>query len=140
MQAHINQALHNESFLAECCKKFPDSYFDWKVTTTFYIALHLLRAFCEKRGVDPGNTHYDIQRSFDPKKCAKPITQCPKLLWESYSAIQRYSEQARYEVFLDHEVENEIQKDNFEEAKIKIEILKKYFNSQGVPCIVDEAA
>lgn len=141
MQEHINQALHNDSFVIELSEKFPDSYFDWKVTATFYTALHLLRAFCQKRGVDPGNTHYDIANSFDPRKCNnKPITQCPKYVWECYNKLQKYSEHARYEVFLNAAVENEIQRDNFEECKKHLETLRTYFNAQGVPCIIEKAA
>ncbi|PTS92668.1 hypothetical protein DBR11_26495 [Pedobacter sp. HMWF019] len=141
MQAHLNQALHNENFVAECCNNYPDNYFDWKVTATFYTALHLLRAFCEKREVDPGNTHYDIANSFDPRRCNnRPITQVPNFLWRSYSQIQKYSEQARYDVFLDHEVENEIQRENFKHCLILLKGLRDYFSQQGVPCVSEDAA
>ncbi|MEJ2905096.1 hypothetical protein WAE58_21805 [Pedobacter panaciterrae] len=141
MQAHINQALHNESFVSELCEKYPDSYFDWKVTATFYTALHLLKAFCDKRQVNPGDTHHEIASNFDPKRCNnKPITQCPKFVWECYSKIQKYSEHARYEVFLDPEVENEIQRDNFIDCQVQLKSLKDYFHKQGVPCVIEKAA
>jgi len=141
MEAHINQALHNEKFVEECCINYPDTYFDWKVTATFYIALHLFRAFCEKRGVYPGATHYDIACNFDPKRCNnKPLTQMPKFVWECYSKLQKYSEHARYEVFLDPEVENEIQRDNYLHCVILLKSLKEYFHKEGVPCISDKAA
>ncbi len=141
MQEHLNQALHNESFIADLCDKYPDSYFDWKVTAAFYTTLHLLHAFCSKRGVHPGNTHYDIANNFNPRKCNnRPITRCPKFLWESYNKLQQYSEHARYEVFTDAEIENEIQRDNFRECTILLAGLKTYFNQQGVPCIEDRAA
>lgn len=140
MQAHVNQALHNERLVIDLCANHPDNYFDWKVTATFYTALHLLRAFCEKRGVDPGSTHQDIANSFDPRRCRKPITPCPKHVWENYSKLQKYSEHSRYEVYLDPEVENEIQRDNFLHCQELLESLKNYFHKQGVPCIIEKAA
>jgi hypothetical protein len=135
MEEHLNQALHNGSFVLDLIKQYPDSYFDWKVTATFYTALHLLRAFCKVRGVDPGDSHSAIENNFNPRRCARPITACPPFVWKNYSKLQRYSEHARYEVFLDAEVENEIQRDNFKDCQKLIHELKGYFNTQGVPCL-----
>jgi hypothetical protein len=141
MQSHLNQALHNEKFVSDCCLSHPDSYFDWKVTATFYTALHLFRAFCEKRGVDPGNTHHDIACNFDPRRCnGNPLTPIPKWVWQAYNKLQKYSEQARYDVFINPEAENELQRRNFIESKKLLSSLKQYFTAQGVPCMSDTAA
>ena len=135
MQSHINQALHNEKFVEECCVSYPDSYFDWKVTATFYCALHLFRAFCEKRGINAGSTHDHLASMFDPKRNGgNPPTSLKKHIWSTYSTLQKYSEHARYETFLDPEIENEIQRDNFSECQKLLSILKDYFNQQGIPC------
>jgi hypothetical protein len=141
MHGHLNQAIHNLKFISDTTESYPDYYFDWKVTACFYTAVHLLRAFCEKRGVDPGDTHGGIANSFDPKKCGKrPITQCPPFLWNNYHKLKTYSEHARYEVFLKHEVENEIQRDNFKECSKLLYELRTYFETQGVSTILPISA
>ncbi|KIO75563.1 hypothetical protein TH53_19685 [Pedobacter lusitanus] len=140
MQAHVNQALHNENFINECIKNHPDSFFDWKVTASFYTALHLFRAFCELRGVDPGRTHQDIANNFDPKRTSKPLTSIAPFVWKNYIRLQRYSENARYEVFLEPDVENEIQRGNFGHCLTLLNELKSFFHKQGVPCQKDKAA
>lgn len=130
MTGHLNQALHNENFVKECCENFPNSYFDWKVTATFYTALHLVRAFCDNRGVNPGKTHGEIRAALNPK--GKPLTQFKPHAWKAYTRLQEYAETARYDTFIDSEVENEIQKDNFEICKSLLAELCKYFATEGV--------
>jgi hypothetical protein len=130
MQGHLNQALHNHTFVIECCASYPDNFFDWKITGTFYTALHLLRAFCENRGVNPGKNHSEIRSSLNPS--SQQITPFKPHAWKAYNKLQNYSEIARYDVFLDAELENEIQRDNFEESKKLLKELQGYFNSEGV--------
>ncbi len=133
MQSHILQAKHNEDFIKSCTSSFPDLYFDWKVTATFYCALHLLHAFCKKRGVNPGRTHQDIKNSLDQRtRRQPPITPFPQHVWDWYSALQKYSEQARYDGILDPETENEVQKDNFIESTKLLIKLKTYFAKNGI--------
>jgi hypothetical protein len=141
MQDHLHQARHNQNFISDCTVTYPDAYFDWKVTATFYTALHLLRAFCVKRKVNPGRTHHDIANSLNPKRAnGKQLTQFPQHVWDWYSSIQIYSEQARYDGFLDYQVENEIQRDNFIQSQELLAKLKTYFTKQGVSCDIEEAA
>ena len=45
MNKHLNQCELNEEFLASLNDKFPDLYFDWKVTVVFYCATHLIRGY-----------------------------------------------------------------------------------------------
>lgn len=44
MQAHLEQAVHNEHFHACIQQEFSDKFFDWKTTVLFYVALHWLHA------------------------------------------------------------------------------------------------
>ena len=138
MQDHLNQALHNHKFISECCTNYPNDYFDWKVTATFYCALHILRAFCEARGVNPGRNHFDIRQSLNPS--GKQIMPSKTHAWKAYNKLQEYSEVARYDTFLSAEIENETQRDNFENCLKRIDELKGYFKSEGVTLDETKAA
>nr|WP_276900286.1 HEPN domain-containing protein [Pedobacter kyonggii] len=138
MQGHLNQALHNHNFTDECCKNYPDKYFDWKVTATFYTALHLIRAFCEGRGVDPGRNHSTIKQALNPR--GTQLTPFKPHAYRAYTRLQDYSEIARYDTFLNAEVENEIQRDNFKECQKLLEELKGYLKGEGVNIDQSEAA
>lgn len=138
MQGHLNQASHNYKFVHECCEKHPDLFFDWKVTATFYTALHLLRAFCENRGVKVGKNHTEIRVALNPG--GKPVTPFKRHAWVAYNKLQEYSEVSRYDTFLDAELENEIQRDNFEHCKNLLAELEVYFSGEGIEIEKNKAA
>jgi len=129
MQGNLNQALHNHNFVNACCTNHPDNFFDWKVIATFYTAIHLVKAFCLARGFDAGATHAEVRASINPN--GSPKTQFKPHAFKAYNRLQRYSEVARYDTFLDPVLENGIQKKNFEECLVLISELKAYLSSEG---------
>ena len=52
MSQYLNQAEHNEGFYAVMCSYNASSYYDWKITCQFYVAIHYLKALAEKRGIN----------------------------------------------------------------------------------------
>lgn len=66
MQNHLEQAKHNRELLNEMETVFPQKFFDWKITITFYIAIHYLQALADHKGIEIGQTHNDIERNVNP--------------------------------------------------------------------------
>ena len=95
MQNHIDQANHNQDFHDCIDTKFPDKFYDWKITVCFYIGLHWLKSLAAKKGIDIGETHFDIDKNVNP---SRPHTIMPisKNAWREYKALFNYSQTARY--------------------------------------------
>ncbi len=49
MDEFVMHANHNDVFHTSICKNFPDTYYDWKLTCLFYVAIHYLKALAKKR-------------------------------------------------------------------------------------------
>ena len=50
----MQQYQHNKDFLDKMSKDYDSNYFDWKITTLFYIILHYADALLAGRGHHPG--------------------------------------------------------------------------------------
>lgn len=119
---HINQANRNRQFLKLVEDKFQDNFFDWKITILFYYVVHLLRAFAASKNIDIGESHDNLKfklQIFVSKKCEK-----------SFINIFRYCRTARYDGFTNHEVFNEICKDDLKECKKYAKIIVEYLKEQ----------
>ena len=130
---HIKQARHNKEF-HDCIEdKFPNQFYDWKITILFYTALHYLKALAENRGINIGNTHYDIENSVNPERNGRTMT-ISKNAWLEYKALFRYSQTARYEGITDFETYNELKKIDYKECVKHLGKFKKYIEGKGVIC------
>jgi len=91
-QAHIAQAKKNLAILSEINKKIPDSW-DWQVTATYYIAVHLVNAHLAKTV----NMHYS---SHEKVKNALFNVMSPAKIDETayldYVKLEILSRRARY--------------------------------------------
>ena len=132
-QVHIDQATHNEDFYACLQSQFADKFFDWKITVTFYIAIHLLKALGKKRGKDIGSSHYDIFGNFDKARTTKPIFIIPDEVWTTYKRIYKYSKSSRYDGISDLSITQlALQKDYGEVVKLQSDFCK-FMDSQHLP-------
>lgn len=68
MDRFLNQALHNEEFHKCICENFSDKFYDWKIATLFYTAIHYLKALALKKGIDIGQTHHEIELNVNPDR------------------------------------------------------------------------
>lgn len=132
MQQHLDQATHNEEFHNCIVKEFADKFYDWKITTIFYTSLHLLKALADKRGINIGSTHQEIEQNCNPKRhnCSMPIND---KAWKNYKALYRYSHTARYEGITDIKTFEQIMSINYTFCLIHIDELKKYLRGKGLP-------
>ena len=90
MDRFLNQATHNEEFHSCLCENFTEKFYDWRITSLFYTAIHYLKALALKKGIDIGQTHHEIELNDNPDRnnCKMRIK---KGAWSDYkSLLQEY--------------------------------------------------
>ena len=132
MNPFFKQAKHNSEFLKCINDKFPDLFYDWKITVLFYISIHLLKCLSHKRGIRIGDTHYEIEYSLNPKKCQKQVFPFPEWTWKTYSRIFKYSKDSRYDGIDDELIVLMAQRKNFEECVKLFDSFKLCMASQDI--------
>ena len=133
MGKFLNQASHNEDFHKCICENFEDKFFDWKITTLFYIAIHYLKELAEQRGIDIGQTHHEIEKNVNPirNNASMRIT---KGAWNQYKSLLRYSRTSRYDgIASDFSTFEGLMENDYQFALKNLENFKKYVEKQGVP-------
>lgn len=132
MQVHLNQVQHNEKFHLSIHSSFADSYFDWKITCLFYVAIHCLKALAAKQGVIIGNTHKEIEESISPLK-PNPIFPISATAWNNYKNLYRYSRSCRYNGFTNEQSFEATKRIDHNYSIQSLNKLKGYIKGQGVP-------
>src|SRR5665213_3225288 len=132
MQEHIEQARHNESFLKFLTDNAPDKFFDWKITITFYISLHLLRAYGKKLKINIPAGHgfltYAVQNQVKSNGLG-----CSKQVIKAYEDLINFSFSMRYDGFLHAKSFNDFSKMQFEAALSDLDIIKDFLREKGLP-------
>ena len=132
MNDFYRQAKHNKDFLDSIESNFPDRYYDWKITVTFYISIHLLKCLAKKRNHNIGATHEDVSRSLNPRKCSKQVFPFPEWAWNKYSDMLQYSKTSRYDGISDEKIVFSAQKKNYQECKKLFSSFCSYMKSNGI--------
>ncbi|AFM04445.1 HEPN domain-containing protein [Bernardetia litoralis DSM 6794] len=132
MQNHLEQAKHNQEFLSEMETAFPQKFFDWKITISFYVAIHYLQALADHKGIEIGQTHNDIERNVNPNSCWNPRMQISTGAWREYKNLFQYSLTARYDGIEDKEIFEELKRLDYIECIKHLDNFKKYIKSQGL--------
>ena len=132
MQFYLDQASHNKDFHDCVVREFPDKFYDWKITATFYIALHLLKALAKKRGINIGQTHQEIEQSCNPERQSNKMS-ITKKAWKDYKALYRYSHAARYEGVTDIDTFEQLKQIDYKYCCTHIEEFRKYLKGQELP-------
>lgn len=96
MTAFLNQAKHNKVFHECICTNFDSSFFDWKITTIFYTALHYIKALADLKGLYIGETHIAIKSSINPNNKSGVVMPLTYTAWEAYRNLYQYCHSARY--------------------------------------------
>jgi hypothetical protein len=132
MNHHLNQAAHNQDFHDCIVKEFSTKFYDWKITTLFYTSLHLLKALGEKRGINIGTTHQDIEQNCNPDRnnCKMSLS---KTAWKNYKSLYRYAHTARYEGITDVHTFEILMHNDYQYCLLHIADFKKYVQGQGLP-------
>lgn len=91
---HIDQAKHNIAFLVHV-NNSNSNYWDWQVTVSFYIAVHLVNAHIAKVANLHYRTHEDVKNAINPFN-SMPICGVPEEIYVSYARLEGLSRRSRY--------------------------------------------
>ena len=93
-QEHVDHANKNLLFLTETNLKNTD-FWDWQVTTAFYVAVHIVNAHLAKKGNLHYRTHEDVKNSLNPHN---PLAVCKieEQVYLAYTKLEMLSRRARY--------------------------------------------
>ena len=88
-QAHQRQIASNEAFYTDL-NTLGQKYFDWRITTLFYIIVHYADALCAANGIPHISDHRDRETKLQNFLNQNELT--------LYKALKNASENARYDV------------------------------------------
>lgn len=131
MSIYLTQLKHNENFHNQLCTHLDNQYFDWKITTVFYCAYHLVQALAEKRNVRIGDRHSEILRNLNPKNSNRPI-QFKSKAFDNFDTLFEYSQSARYHGFTDFDTFQQIKRKDYEHSLALYKYLREYIKCEGV--------
>lgn len=130
MSKFLKQAQHNEHFNKSLKDNFKEHYYDWKITSLFYIAIHYLKNLAEERGIDIGQIHEKIKLSVNPDK-NNPAMRITRNAWYDYKQLLHYSRTSRYDgINTDVDVFEKIMKVDYGYCLLHLERFKKYIEDQ----------
>ncbi len=129
MQHFLRQAEENQHLLADLEANHPSTYFDWKTTVIFYVAIHWMKAFLwAKYGEQRIESHEQIRDFYRRNKHVMP-----RDVYDSYHALYRYSQVSRYEgingEFPDWQA---LRRFDYQKAKTDLETFRRYMVKRGV--------
>ncbi len=136
MNQHLLQVKHNERFHQSIETQFADQFYDWKVTVLFYVAIHCLQTLAAQKGINIGNSHYEIENNINPDRHNAKM-RITKGAWRQYKNLMEYSRTSRYEGVTDFETFEKIRKLDHSYCLIHLDNFKKYISSQGVTFLVE---
>ncbi|MDT3738673.1 MAG: hypothetical protein RO257_04145 [Candidatus Kapabacteria bacterium] len=99
---HLTQAKHNEKLLNYLHAEIADNFFDWKITVSFYAALHYIKAYSYNQNKQIGDSHYDMLNNINPS-FNSALLPFPKYIFDCYMNLYNYSRYARYSGMVDNE-------------------------------------
>lgn len=127
MQNFIDQANHNQAFHDQIHASFPETYYDWKVTTLFYVAIHLLKSLAAKRKINIGDSHESISKNIKPiRGYEKPSMPLSTTAYDNYKSLYQYSRTSRYDGMTDPIGFEEEMKDMHDRALICLRNFRLY--------------
>ena len=117
-----NKADHNQGFLDCLINDYENSYFDWKVTIQFYIALHRCYCVLTSKGINISESH---------NKNIQNIAKIDSTISRGLHTLFKHSKQSRYDGFIQEDSMERINKINFNKnkplLKTIIELVPNYY-------------
>lgn len=90
---HLTQAKSNLSFLKDISDR--SKYFDWQVTSCFYVAVHLINAHLAKCADLHYKTHKETKMAISPDNS---LSTCKftEEIFDTYVSLEKLSRRSRY--------------------------------------------
>lgn len=93
-QNHIDQAKRNLAFLSSI-NTTHNIYWDWQVTTCYYVNVHLVNAHLANTANLHYRTHEDVKNAINPFN-ALAIGKIPEDVYLAYAKLEGLSRRSRY--------------------------------------------
>ena len=91
---HIEKVKANLTFLENVCRNEP-SYWDWKVTISFYSAVHLINAHIAKKTGLHYRSHEQVLSAINPNEMLS-VCKLEEDKYLSYAKLRNLSRRSRY--------------------------------------------
>jgi hypothetical protein len=131
MDIFLLQIKHNQDFYDCICAGHPDNYYDWKITVSFYIAVHYLKALAYKKMVLLPSSHFDVEKLVNPTK--GDALKLTHNAWDWYYNLYLYSRTARYSGFTeDPTLYMAIKKADYQYCEKYLTKFKNYMKGKGI--------
>ena len=124
-------ANHNHAFHNMICVHHPNFYFDWKLVSLFYVAIHYLKSLALHRKKNIGEFHFEINQNIK-RGTHHPTMPISDTAFKNYMTLFHYSQSARYEGVEDISLFNKLKEKDYEHAIKCFEDFKKFITSNGV--------
>jgi len=128
---HINQAKSNLNFLNSITSI--KDYWDWKVTVSFYVALHLVNAHLAQKADLHYRTHNKVDQAINPFNTFS-VTKFSEENYLAYTKLLGLSRRSRY--LVNEKIRNNKNRlyftyeKHFIKAIKNLDIILKYFNRE----------
>ncbi|MGM0478660.1 MAG: hypothetical protein ACQERC_05505 [Bacteroidota bacterium] len=130
METYLAKAKHNEKFHDDICDQFNDRYFDWKITSLFYSAIHLVKVLAEKDSKNIGFSHSEVNSSINPHNSSAELP-ISRGAYAYYISLYKQSKTARYDgIDTDPETFELLKKNDWEECKEQYLRFRKYMKNK----------
>lgn len=126
MNEYVSKAKHNEAFHCDLCESFSDKYYDWRITSLFYTAIHWIKVLAESNQKDIGFSHKEVNTNINPKN-PNATLKISAGAYANYINLYKHSKTARYDgIQTNHETFELLKKSDWSECVKHFELLKRY--------------
>lgn len=91
---HTDQAKRNLSFLVAINRNHSE-YWDWQVTVTFYVNVHVINAHLAQAADLHYRTHEDVKNAINPFNTTS-LVKIPEEIYLAYAKLEGLSRRSRY--------------------------------------------
>jgi hypothetical protein len=132
--SHLEQAKRNLKFLEDLCINFKSDYWDWKVTSCYYIAVHLVNAHIADKENLHYQTHGQVNQAINPFNTSSKSSLQPDVYY-AYEKLNILSRRSRYLVNRES-TDNNKQRGyltfdkHFKKAIKQLEIILRFFDCE----------
>jgi hypothetical protein len=130
-ESYVAQAKKNIEFFENIHDR--NNFLDWQVTTTYYIAVHLINAHLFKHNGCIYNSHEKVKMYINPHALVKGDWTLDDETYNSYVSLENLSRKSRYLTKVEIKNDNNVYYTKFKDLIKAIDLLDKimkYFNDK----------
>ena len=127
IKGHLDQAVHNYTFYCEVDSKLTEAFYDWKISSLFYTATHLLRAVMANRDIKVDPSHDELIKALNPRIGKRGVK---KHCYDSFLILYNASIEARYSIIFNSKHQDYLNS-RLAKCKSAMESIESFVKSEG---------